>query len=369
MIKQKNVNITFKLHEDELEIRNKICNYINDYLKQQFLNNITNTTTQDSILLLHILSLKIENELYINAKNFIKYQNLVNLKLRIQNIILEIFSKRNNTHTINIDIGFVIKDYQQRLLYLRHASICQLNNCHVINNCNLTKSLWHHIVRCKSLNCNNSYCESSRNILNHFLKCNDILCTICMPVKQSINIENELNNKNKIVINQIDNNKDRNRKILNKYNKEFELNDNLGIKILNQIDNTILKQKNEIKKMKYNYRYFELGKDGEPLLGTDGLPIPKSIIVKAVNYELDENGNQTLNEDGHPILLKNKRGRKKIIKTDENGTIISSSPPKLTSLTPSISKTIVKFELDGIKEEVFDDENIEIGKKRKQMLN
>jgi len=76
---------------------------------------------------------------------------------------------------------------QQRLLLLRHASLCTANEgeCKRTAHCSSMKRLWEHIKTCKDEECAYPHCISSRYVLGHYRKCKDQSCEICEPVRQS----------------------------------------------------------------------------------------------------------------------------------------------------------------------------------------
>jgi len=76
---------------------------------------------------------------------------------------------------------------QQRLLLLRHASLCTANEgeCKRTAHCSGMKRLWEHIKTCKEEECLFPHCISSRYVLGHYRKCKDQSCEICEPVRQS----------------------------------------------------------------------------------------------------------------------------------------------------------------------------------------
>jgi hypothetical protein len=83
--------------------------------------------------------------------------------------------------TIQSDYASDLKLKQDRLVVLRHASRC---NCEGMTpHCAHMKQVWKHLQSCKVSNCNFKYCMSSKYILMHFSKCENVECEICRPVR------------------------------------------------------------------------------------------------------------------------------------------------------------------------------------------
>ena len=82
----------------------------------------------------------------------------------------------------------VLKQQQQRLLLLRHASKCphEAGRCPVTPHCASMKQLWKHIMTCKDQECKVAHCVSSRYVLSHYSKCKDQACPVCGPVREAI---------------------------------------------------------------------------------------------------------------------------------------------------------------------------------------
>jgi hypothetical protein len=82
----------------------------------------------------------------------------------------------------------VLKQQQQRLLLLRHASKCPHENgrCPVTPHCWNMKQLWKHIMSCKDQDCKMAHCVSSRYVLSHYSKCKEPTCPVCGPVREAI---------------------------------------------------------------------------------------------------------------------------------------------------------------------------------------
>jgi E1A/CREB-binding protein len=79
-----------------------------------------------------------------------------------------------------------VRNKQQRLLLLRHASRCQheTGQCPVTPHCASMKELLEHIAVCKNRTCTVQHCRSSRYILRHYRRCKDTHCPTCRPVRE-----------------------------------------------------------------------------------------------------------------------------------------------------------------------------------------
>lgn len=82
----------------------------------------------------------------------------------------------------------VLRQQQQRLLLLRHASKCPApeGHCQATPHCAGMKGLWAHIAKCKDQQCQVSHCVSSRYVLSHYHRCKDAKCAVCGPVRDAI---------------------------------------------------------------------------------------------------------------------------------------------------------------------------------------
>ena len=87
----------------------------------------------------------------------------------------------------------VLRQQQQRLLLLRHASKCPHENgkCPVTPHCAGMKRLWKHIAECKDQQCQMAHCVSSRYVLSHYHRCKDQRCAVCGPVRDAIQRNHE----------------------------------------------------------------------------------------------------------------------------------------------------------------------------------
>ena len=80
-----------------------------------------------------------------------------------------------------------IKQQQQRLFLLRHASKCphEASRCYATPHCASMKQLWKHITTCQDQECKVAHCVSSRYVLSHYSKCMDQACLVCRPVREA----------------------------------------------------------------------------------------------------------------------------------------------------------------------------------------
>ena len=84
----------------------------------------------------------------------------------------------------------VVKQQQQRLLLLRHASKCTAGAGCKTKFCGQMVALWKHMKRCRNKNCKTAHCLSSRCVLNHYRMCKNenrtSTCEVCAPVMRQI---------------------------------------------------------------------------------------------------------------------------------------------------------------------------------------
>lgn len=84
----------------------------------------------------------------------------------------------------------VIRQQQQRLLLLRHASKCDVGPECTTRFCAQMKPLWQHMKRCRDKDCQTRHCQSSRCVLTHYRICKSqgktSTCEICGPVMEHI---------------------------------------------------------------------------------------------------------------------------------------------------------------------------------------
>lgn len=142
---------------------------------------------------------QLEAALYRSAPSLEAYLDQSTLKHRLKVLAIEI---AKNTCPLDIenvrmtsavgastlDTASRIKNKQQRLLLLHHASQCPHGdgNCPRFKQCVDYKRLWHHISHCAEGRCGVSHCLSSRAILSHYRSCKNTGCEICRPIRQKI---------------------------------------------------------------------------------------------------------------------------------------------------------------------------------------
>lgn len=87
----------------------------------------------------------------------------------------------------------VIKQQQQRLLLLRHASKCKAGPSCKTKHCGQMVKLWQHMKKCRDKNCKTPHCLSSRCVLNHYRMCKNAnttsTCEVCAPVMQLVKVQ------------------------------------------------------------------------------------------------------------------------------------------------------------------------------------
>ena len=94
----------------------------------------------------------------------------------------------------------VLRQQQQRLLLLRHASKCKYgtpenpSTCPATKHCRDMKQLWQHITRCKNQRCDRAHCVSSRYVLSHYNRCKEDACSVCKPVRDAIHKHKSVQN-------------------------------------------------------------------------------------------------------------------------------------------------------------------------------
>lgn len=142
-----------------------------------------------------------ENNLedYINEKSLYDRLELIARARMLGNskeVVSESSNKKINESEIeniaHIDGNIIIekknralKDQQQRLLLLRHASKCHFadeGQCSITPQCYQMKLLWEHLQNCRNNLCSYSHCMSSRYVLEHFSKCKNLRCPLCGPI-------------------------------------------------------------------------------------------------------------------------------------------------------------------------------------------
>ncbi|CAM9226043.1 unnamed protein product [Chrysoparadoxa australica] len=88
----------------------------------------------------------------------------------------------------------VLRQQQQRLLLLRHASTCtSKGNCLDTPHCAAMQTLWKHIAECRTQECQVPHCVSSRYVLWHYHRCREQQCELCSPVRDALRAHRDLN--------------------------------------------------------------------------------------------------------------------------------------------------------------------------------
>ena len=89
-----------------------------------------------------------------------------------------------------------IKQQQQRLLLLRHASKCKEGPKCKTRFCDQMVALWKHMKNCRDKKCKTPHCLSSRCVLNHYRICKNngrtATCEVCGPVLKDIGGERNI---------------------------------------------------------------------------------------------------------------------------------------------------------------------------------
>lgn len=148
------------------------------------------------------LARRLEMALYRSSKSEKEYMDTATLRARVVNLVKNSSNNKNKKPTPaqaqqpkNVVSTPVITDKQrqevlrqrqQRLLLLRHASQCPSNGenkCLVTPHCAAMKVLWKHIAKCKDHQCVTPHCVSSRFVLSHYHRCVDKKCPVCQPVR------------------------------------------------------------------------------------------------------------------------------------------------------------------------------------------
>ncbi len=92
----------------------------------------------------------------------------------------------------------VIRQQQQRLILLRHASKCRAGMTCEIKFCAQMVKLWNHMKKCRDKHCSTPHCLSSRCVLNHYKICKDenrtATCEVCAPVTEVIHFQESQQN-------------------------------------------------------------------------------------------------------------------------------------------------------------------------------
>ena len=200
--------------DDQYTIRTSVCLTIEQELKKNFHPDHANVVAKKLALAIK----RIDDYLYCSANSLDEYKNETTLKLRLEQIHLQLTSKLSSRSTVSSTTSLpiqqvpqsvpiihqklivenekqqmdhkaeILRQQQQRLLMLRHASKCTNENgmCTFSASCHAMKILWHHIKSCKDNNCKTKHCISSKYVLSHYSNCKDNTCERCFPVRDAM---------------------------------------------------------------------------------------------------------------------------------------------------------------------------------------
>jgi E1A/CREB-binding protein len=78
----------------------------------------------------------------------------------------------------------ITRNKQQRLSLMYHSANCRGDmGCKIKQHCAKMKILLHHMAACQGSRCAVAHCATTSTIYNHYLKCKDINCPVCAPVR------------------------------------------------------------------------------------------------------------------------------------------------------------------------------------------
>lgn len=149
------------------------------------------------------LARRLEVALYKASTSKENYMDLNTLRTRVVNLVKQSNAAQGNGSSPRANSGAnghaagrrsstdqqrleLLRQRQQRLLLLRHASQCPVteeNKCKITPHCAAMKKLWQHISKCKEERCTVQHCVSSRFVLSHYHRCKDPRCPVCKPVR------------------------------------------------------------------------------------------------------------------------------------------------------------------------------------------
>jgi len=127
------------------------------------------------------LARKLEVAMYKASKSKEEYMKSQDLLLRVDEL-LKAEESQGQQKPSPID---VLKQRQERLLLLRHASKCTIpeGKCGT-RHCAPMQKLWKHLSKCEEPDCKTPHCVSSRYVLSHYHRCQDKNCEVCAPVRE-----------------------------------------------------------------------------------------------------------------------------------------------------------------------------------------
>ena len=200
-------------NDDQYTTRMSVCLIIEQELRKNFHPDHADVVAKKLALAIK----RIDDYLYCSANSLDEYKNETTLKLRLEEIHLQLTSKKlssrstsSSTTTLPIQQvpqsipiihrklivenekqqmdhkAEILRQQQERLLMLQHASKCTNENgiCTFSPSCHAMKILWHHIKSCKDNNCETKHCISSKYVLSHYSNCKDSTCERCFPVRE-----------------------------------------------------------------------------------------------------------------------------------------------------------------------------------------
>ena len=204
-------------NDDQYTTRTSVCLIIEQELRKNFHPDHADVVAKK----LAVAIKRIDDYLYCSANSLDEYKNETTLKLRLEQIHLQLTNKLSTRSTSSSTTSLpiqqvpqsvpiihqklvenekqqmdhraeILRQQQQRLLMLRHASICTNENgiCTFSASCHAMKILWHHIKSCKDNNCKTKHCISSKYVLSHYSNCKDNMCERCFPVREAMRKNN-----------------------------------------------------------------------------------------------------------------------------------------------------------------------------------
>eukprot|EP01031_Cornospumella_fuschlensis_P027620 gene27620-33355_t len=148
------------------------------------------------------MAVRIEERLYEVSTSYDEYSDLSTLGHRVEQLAQRMSrnSSGSQSNSFNTDpctledraeraMGInvqLVKQEQERLLLLRHASRCPhrlIGQCPVTPHCFHIQQLWQHVLVCRDSSCLFAHCLSSRTALVHYSECKDAGCPVCAPVR------------------------------------------------------------------------------------------------------------------------------------------------------------------------------------------
>ena len=72
------------------------------------------------------------------------------------------------------------------LVFMRHCSMCDDDQCHLKERCDVGKRLWRHVESCADAECRFPHCAGSKCLLAHHEICASATCPVCVPVRDFV---------------------------------------------------------------------------------------------------------------------------------------------------------------------------------------